>query len=68
MDFFKEHSFKQNESFLARTKRSIAANIYIYVYISGSLTEKFKNKIRSLLWPDYGPYGRLFLLEKGGTS
>ena len=64
MDFFKEHSIKSNESFLTRTKSFIVANIYIY--ISDSLA-KIANNIKSLLRPYRGPYGRLFLLLKGGN-
>ena len=56
MDFFKEHSIKSNESFLTRTKSFIVANIY-----------KIANSIKSLLHPYRGPYGRLFLLLKGGS-
>ena len=62
MDFFKEHSIKSNESFLTRTKSFIVANIYI----SDSLA-KIANNIKSLLHPYRGPYGRLFLLLKGGN-
>ena len=62
MDFFKERSIKQNESFLARRRNLTTANIYI-----SDCLAKIANNIKSLLHPYRGPYGRLFLLLKGGS-